>query len=102
MVRELLVTWGQVDGIDQNGIVTSYEVVYKPFERFNDRLPPSQSVIVATPTSSVTLTGLEEFVLYDVIVRANTSIGAGPFSNPVNQTTLPAREWSCVTVSWAV
>ena len=67
--------------------------MYEPFETFDGQLASSQSLIVIAPTTSVRLTGLEEFLLYDVSIRANTSVGAGPFSDPVNETTLAAREW---------
>ena len=35
----------------------------------------------------VVLTGLEEFVQYNISVRANTAVGSGPYSAPESATT---------------
>ncbi len=88
----ILVTWEQVVAIDQNGVITSYEVLYEPAQTFNGRLTSSVLVPVTAPTMNVTLRSLEEFLLYDVRVRANTSVGAGPFTDILSITTLPARK----------
>ena len=79
-----MVTWDQVPPINQNGIITVYEVNYVPLETFDRKLSP---VFVNTTTGTVLeiiLEGLQEYVEYDITVRAYTT-GPGPF-NPV-----PAR-----------
>ena len=43
---------------------------------------------VNSTTLMVDLTGLEEDVEYSIRVRAYTSVGAGPYSNVVVETTL--------------
>ena len=67
-------------GIDQNGLILSYNVSYTgdPF----DTLIQSQSFSVslsypATACVNVTLTGLEEFNNYTVSVQAVNSAGSG-------------------------
>ncbi len=69
--------WENVLEIDQNGIITMYEVLYQPLETFDGN--------IITQTMNVTersadLTDLEEFVDYNISVRAYTSEGAGPYS----------------------
>ena len=82
----ITVTWGIVPPIDQNGIITMYEVLYQPEETFDGAIA-SESRTLPFTDMSVVLTDLEEFVGYAIFVRAFTSLGAGPFSNGVIETT---------------
>ena len=66
---EIQVSWSEVPSIDQNGVITMYEVFYDG--TFNGS--------VFTVGVSVNITGLEEFVVYNISVRAYTSVGSGPF-----------------------
>ncbi len=75
--REIRVTWDIVPLIDQNGIITLYEVLYQPLETF-DRNITTQIMNVTERIAN--LTDLEEFVNYTISVRAYTSQGAGPYS----------------------
>ncbi len=76
------VNWADIPGIDQNGDITQYEVFYKStFHFFNE------SVLINNETFSVNITGLEEFVVYNVSVRAYTSVGPGPFNDVVMEQT---------------
>ena len=86
--RGILVTWDTVPFIDQNGIITHYEVRYEPQETF-DGLIAAQTYNVSSTSQSVLLSNLEEFVQYDVLVRAYTVAGWGPYSNSSVVTTLP-------------
>ncbi len=75
--RNISVMWENVLEIDQNGIITMYEVLYQPLETFDGN--------IMTQTMNVTersadLTDLEEFVDYNISVRAYTSERAGPYS----------------------
>ena len=79
------VRWDMVPPIDQNGIITMYEVIYQPLETFNGNI--STNTINLT-NMSVLLTGLQEFVNYTISVRAYTSVGAGPYSDEVTVMTL--------------
>ena len=77
------VTWEAVPAIAQNGIIKSYEVQYVPLITFNGTL---QSMFLNSSDSqalSEILIELEEFVEYNISVRAYTSAGGGPFSEAV-------------------
>ena len=78
------VMWEPVPLIDQNGVITRYEVEYvasmfSTLALVNYTLPS---------TLAINLTGLEEYVEYSIRTRAHTTVGAGPFSQPVTATTL--------------
>ncbi len=64
---------------DQNGIITMYEVQYEPLETFGGQIQ-TQTINVSAPMMSVTLRNLQEFVNYNISVRAYTSVGEGPYS----------------------
>lgn len=72
------VSWVQVDPIHQNGIITVYEVDYQPMNDFGVE-GVSQ---VNTTATTIVLSDLHEFIQYTISVRAFTSVGGGPFSNP--------------------
>ena len=76
---EIRVTWEPVPEINQNGIITQYEVRYTPLTTFGG-LISENSTLVDVSVTEITLTGLQEFVEYSISVRAYTSIGPGPFS----------------------
>ena len=80
---EIMVTWEEVAMIDQNGIITDYEVEFEPLQ-FTDGLMLAS---VNTTNLSVNITGLEEYVEYNISVRAYTSVGPGPYSDPVTERT---------------
>ncbi len=81
------VMWEDVQEIDENGVIIAYEILYIPLETFNGRLVP-ELVNTSASNSSVTLNNLEEYVFYNISVRAYTSVGAGPFSPFIAQRTL--------------
>ncbi len=83
----IMVTWDMVPAIDQNGIITMYEVQYEPLEMFDGQIQ-TNTTIVSAPMMSVTLTDLQEFVNYNISVRAYTSEGEGPYSRGVVEMTL--------------
>ena len=80
---EIMVTWEEVPAIDQNGIIINYEVEYEPLQ-FMVEL--STRTINATDLA-VAIVGLEEYVEYNISVRAYTSVGPGPYSDPVTERT---------------
>ena len=61
-----------------------YEIEYEPLEcnLINEYINTTGPVLM------VNLTGLEEYVEYDITVRAYTSEGPGPYSDPVTKRTL--------------
>ena len=73
---EMNVTWDMVPAIDQNGIITMYEVQYAPLETFDDAIEPLTMNVSGSELAAV-LTDLQEFVNYNISVRAYTSVGAG-------------------------
>ena len=74
-----MVTWDVVALIDQNGVITMYEVLYEPLETFNGTIM-SNTTTVDDMTLTAMLTDLEEFVDYNISVRAYTIVGDGPYS----------------------
>ena len=78
--------WEEVVPIGQNGAITMYEVVYTPLEVFaRDIGTVVQNV--TSHSSSVVVTDLEEYVFYNISVRAYTQVGQGNFSFPITERT---------------
>ena len=76
--------WDEIPGLDQNGIVINYEVQIEPLD-----FPADIFVHPLTTTNLlIRATGLEEYVNYNISVRAYTSVGPGPYSDPVTVRTL--------------
>ena len=84
---EILVTWDSVPPIDQNGIITMYEVLYQPLEMFGGAIGPL-TVTATVPNMSAVLTQLEEYVVFNVSVRAFTETGPGVYSIVMQERTL--------------
>ena len=78
----IVVTWDMVPSIDQNGVITMYEVLYEPLETFNGSIM-SNTTTVDGSARAVNLTGLEEYVNFNISVRAYTSAGEGPYIDGV-------------------
>jgi len=74
-----MVTWNMVPPINQNGIITMYEVLYQSLDGEIEPLAKNVSVSVM----SVVLMNLREYVSYFIAVRAYTSVGAGPYSEGI-------------------
>ena len=79
------VSWDTVPAIDQNGVITRYEVEYN--QTTFSEVSMYNTTTVNSTTLMMDLTGLEEYVEYSIRVRAYTSVGAGPYSNVVMETT---------------
>ena len=78
----IIVSWEEVPAINQNGEITTYEIEYMLLEIFGEE--------ISTNTSNgsvlmMVLTGLQEYVEYNISVRAYTSAGPGPYSDPVTE-----------------
>ena len=58
-----MVTWDMVPPMDQNGVITMYEVLYEPLETFNGAIM-SNTTTVDGMTLTAVLEGLKEFVDY--------------------------------------
>ena len=85
---EIMVTWVEVDALDENGIIINYEVQYQPLQ-FTNTL---DTISINTTNLSENITSLEEYVDYNISVRAYTSVGPGPYSDPVTERTLEDRK----------
>ena len=66
--------WEEILPIERNGIITEYEVLYEPLRE--DLSPGS----INTTDLNVIILGLQEFIFYNIFVRAYTSVGPGPYS----------------------
>ena len=80
-------TWEEVPPIDQNGIIINYEVCYEPLETFDDAI--MKEIVTIGTDLFYMLSGLEEFVNYNISVRAYTVEGPGPYSDAVFEMTQP-------------
>ena len=83
--------WIAVPMIDQNGIVIQYEVMYTPLLTFG----VITTMTVFTTNLSITLLALEEYVEYNISVRAYTSVGPGPYSVGIAIRTFEAGKLGC-------
>ena len=89
-----MVTWDEIPSLDQNGIIIDYEVEIQPLD-----FPADISADQFTTTNlSILVTGLEEYVNYNISVRAYTSVGSGPYSVPVTERTLEDGNVSIVCI----
>ena len=77
-------TWDEIPELDQNGIIIEYEVQIEPLDFSADIFVDPLN----TSSLSIVVTGLEEYVFYNISVRAYTSVGPGPYSDPVTERTL--------------
>ena len=77
--------WVEVPPAERNGVITVYEMQYMPLETC-DRTTMYVNLTNITMTS-ITLTGLEEYVEYNISVRAYTNVGPGPYSDDVMERT---------------
>ena len=78
-----MVTWEEVLAIDRNGIIVDYEVQFEPLQ-FTGEM---ETEAINTTSLSASISGLEEYVEYNITVRAYTSVGPGPYSDPVTERT---------------
>ena len=84
------VTWEHVPSIAENGIITQYEIEFNQ-TTFNE-VSMNNVTTVDSSTFEVVLSGLEEYVNYSIRVRTYTSVGPGPYSDVIYETTLQDRK----------
>ena len=73
----ILVMWDDVPAYQQNGVITSYTITYKS-QTEND----NDNVLAGPDDRQKDLTGLKEYVNYNITVFASTVKGDGPASDP--------------------
>ena len=83
---EIQVTWEPVPRIEQNGIITQYEVEFNQ-STFSE-ISLSNTTTISGSVLEVILIDLEEVVEYSIRVRAFTNEGPGPYS-PIENATTP-------------
>ena len=81
---QILVNWDIVQLIDQNGVITAYQVLYQPLQTFIGAI---RQLTLNVTGLAANLTDLEEFVNYSIAVRAYTSVGGGPYSEHITERT---------------
>ena len=91
---EILVTWEPPTPIDRNGIILMYEIELRQSTFSNVTNLTVTTVTASDPFNDWTASALEEYVTYTIYIRASTSIGSGPFSDPITETTHQARKYS--------
>ena len=82
----IIVTWDMVPLVDQNGIILYYLIQYKPLETFGGLISSQRYYVTGLETTAV-LMNLEEFVDYNISIRAYNSAGWGPYSTDITATT---------------
>ena len=96
---EILVSWDEVPTIDQNGVIILYEVQYEPLMTFGGALV---TMTMNTSYTSIVLGELQEYVEYNITVRAYTSVGPGPFSPSVDNRAFEdgkyTKLYSCIRI----
>ena len=77
----LEIAWNKVSDNERNGNITHYEIFYVVV---NSPQLASQPMVSTTgdPTLVFVLKGLEEYMVYNVSVRAVNVVGFGPLSPP--------------------
>lgn len=80
----ILVMWKEIPVFDQNGIIIAYEVLYEPLDTFGGLIGTEA---VNTTDTFITLSDLQEFVGYNISVRAYTNAGPGPYSDIITDMT---------------
>ena len=80
----ILVMWKEIPVLDQNGIIIAYEVLYEPLDTFGGLIGTEA---VNTSNTFITLSDLQEFVGYNISVRAYTNAGPGPYSDIITDMT---------------
>ena len=84
------VSWDIVPLIDQNSAINAYQILYHPLETFNGAIGVQIMIALEGP---VILTSLEEFVAYNISIRAFSKFGVGPFSVNFTVSTLEDGEF---------
>ena len=85
---QITVTWNEVPAIEQNGDIVVYEVRFEPLQFTEVLLTEYRN----TTNMSAVLTGLQQYVEYNISVRAYTSVGPGFLSEDVTERTFEDRE----------
>ena len=72
------VSWQPVKNLDQNGEIKGYTIYYKPVEGYFKHGEEKYTNVDGGDVLTATLQPLEEYVTYEIKIRAFTSVGDGP------------------------
>ena len=84
-----MVTWDEIPGLDQNGIIINYDVQIESLDFSTEIL-----IITSNLFTHIGFSGLEVF---NIRVRAHTSVGPGPYSDPVTERTFENGMYSSLS-----
>ena len=84
----ILVEWREVPPADQNGVILTYTISYQSLTQ-ND----NSSKTVGSSIQKLNLTGLKEFVDYNITLFASTVKGNGKLSDPIFVITDQDSKW---------
>ena len=84
---EIKISWEELPAICQNGVITVYEIQFVPLQLFGGLITSDTVNISDGSVLMITLTGLEEYVEYNISVRAYTSARPGPYSDSITART---------------
>lgn len=87
------VTWEEVPPFDQNGMIIAYEVFYEPLNTFDGQLEVGA---MNSTVLFIILSGLQEFLGYNITVQAYTMAGPGPLSDVVANMTYEDGNIACI------
>ena len=79
--RTINTTWEPPPPYHLGGVITSYTLTYRGVERDTSLKTKILTVLNGSIYITPALTDLEEDTHYEISVRANTSVGAGPWTN---------------------
>ncbi len=82
------VMWRDVQEIDQNKVIVAYKILHVPLNQFNGILVRGIVCVSVSNRSTELRSSFEEYVQYNISVRARTSVGQGPYSTPTTERTL--------------
>lgn len=89
----ICVTWEEVPPFDQNGMIIAYEVFYEPLNTFDGQLEVGA---MNSTVLFIILSGLQEFLGYNITVQAYTMAGPGPLSDVVANMTYEDGNIACI------
>ena len=69
-----------------------YEVLYQSLETFDGAIMTQTMIVMSPDITSLTLMSLEEYVIYNISVRAYTSVGPGVYSEGTEERTFEDGE----------
>ena len=73
-------SWEEVPLINQNGLITTYEILLEPLETFGGMITERQ---LNSTNLSMVVIDLKQFVNYSISVRAYTIEGPGNYSEAI-------------------